>query len=59
MRTIQTPEEVVETALRALDAEEEPQSISGWTNWFDGRSRTLRAAFVGDESGRQSFAFAL
>lgn len=33
MRTIQTPEEVVETALRAL-AHRKPSVISGWTNWF-------------------------
>jgi short-subunit dehydrogenase len=33
MRTIQTPEEVVETALRAL-AREKSTVISGWTNWF-------------------------
>ena len=33
MRTIQTPEEVVETALRAL-AREKHVVISGWTNWF-------------------------
>lgn len=33
MRTIQTPEEVVETALRALPREK-PTVISGWTNWL-------------------------
>ena len=33
MRTIQTPEEVVETALRAL-SHQKPAVISGWTNWF-------------------------
>jgi uncharacterized protein len=33
MRTVQTPEEVVETALRAL-AREKTTVISGWTNWF-------------------------
>jgi hypothetical protein len=33
MRTIQTPEEVVETALRAL-GHRKPSVISGWTNWF-------------------------
>ena len=33
MRTIQTPEEVVETALRAL-SHQKPTAISGWTNWF-------------------------
>lgn len=33
MRTIQTPEEVVETALRALPREKSTV-ISGWTNWF-------------------------
>ena len=33
MRTIQTAEEVVETALRALD-HRKPSVISGWTNWL-------------------------
>lgn len=33
MRTIQTPEEVVETALRGL-RQQKPSVISGWTNWF-------------------------
>jgi uncharacterized protein len=33
MRTIQTPEEVVETALRAL-RHHKPSVISGWTNWL-------------------------
>ena len=33
LRTIQTAEEVVETALRAL-AHRKPSVISGWTNWF-------------------------
>jgi short-subunit dehydrogenase len=33
MRTVETPEEVVETALRAL-ARRKPSVISGWTNWF-------------------------
>ena len=33
MRTIQTPEEVVETALRALN-HQKPTVVSGWTNWF-------------------------
>ena len=33
MRTIETPEEVVETALRAL-ARRKPSVISGWTNWL-------------------------
>ncbi|HET9527710.1 MAG TPA: SDR family oxidoreductase [Pyrinomonadaceae bacterium] len=33
MRTIETPEEVVDTALRAL-ARRKPSVISGWTNWF-------------------------
>lgn len=33
MRTIQTPEEVVDTALRAL-AHRKPSVISGWTNWL-------------------------
>lgn len=33
MRTVQTPEEVVDTALRAL-ARQQMTVISGWTNWF-------------------------
>ena len=33
MRTIQTAEEVVETALRAL-AHRKPSVVSGWTNWL-------------------------
>src|SRR5918999_2926992 len=33
MRTIETPEEVVETALRAL-AHRKPSAVSGWTNWL-------------------------
>ena len=33
MRTIETPEEVVDTALRAL-ARRKPSVISGWTNWL-------------------------
>ena len=33
MRTIQTPEEVVDTALRAMN-HQKPSVISGWTNWF-------------------------
>jgi uncharacterized protein len=33
MRTIQTPEEVVETALRALNRKKS-LVISGWANWF-------------------------
>lgn len=33
MRTIQTPEEVVDTALRAL-SRQKTTVISGWTNWF-------------------------
>jgi uncharacterized protein len=33
MRTVQTPEEVVETALRAL-ARRKITVTSGWTNWF-------------------------
>ena len=35
MRTVQTPEEVVETALRGLGRGKRPWSISGWTNWLD------------------------
>ncbi|HEU4766108.1 MAG TPA: SDR family NAD(P)-dependent oxidoreductase, partial [Pyrinomonadaceae bacterium] len=33
MRMIQTAEEVVDTALRALD-QRKPSVISGWTNWL-------------------------
>ena len=33
MRTVQTPEEVVETALRALHRQKS-LVISGWSNWF-------------------------
>ena len=33
MRTVQTPEEVVDTALRGL-ARQKHIVISGWTNWF-------------------------
>jgi len=33
LRTIETPEEVVETALRAL-ARRKPSVVSGWTNWL-------------------------
>ena len=33
MRTIQTPEEVVDTAPRGL-RQQKPSVISGWTNWF-------------------------
>jgi short-subunit dehydrogenase len=33
MRTVQTPEEVVETALRAL-SRQKSVVISGWPNWF-------------------------
>jgi short-subunit dehydrogenase len=33
MRTIQTPEDVEETALRALDRKKN-LVVSGWTNWF-------------------------
>ena len=33
MRTVQTPEEVVDTALRAL-RRQKSTVISGWTNWF-------------------------
>src|SRR6185503_13771523 len=33
LRTIQTPEEVVDTALRGL-RRHKPTVISGWTNWF-------------------------
>lgn len=33
LRTIETPEEVVQTALRGMDRRK-PSVISGWTNWF-------------------------
>jgi uncharacterized protein len=33
LRTIETPEEVVQTALRGLD-QRKPSVISGWTNWL-------------------------
>src|SRR5688500_15596333 len=33
MRTVETPEDVVETALRALD-QRKASVISGWTNWL-------------------------
>jgi short-subunit dehydrogenase len=33
MRTVHTPEEVVETALDAL-ARQKSTVISGWTNWL-------------------------
>ena len=33
MRTIETPEDVVETALRAM-VHRKPSVISGWTNWL-------------------------
>ena len=33
MRTVQTPEEVVDTALRALDRKK-VTIVSGWTNWL-------------------------
>ena len=33
MRTIETPEEVVDTALRALGHKKQ-SVISGWANWF-------------------------
>ena len=33
MRTIETPEDVVETALRAM-GHRKPSVISGWTNWL-------------------------
>ncbi len=33
LRTVETPEEVVQTALRGLD-HRKPSVVSGWTNWF-------------------------
>jgi short-subunit dehydrogenase len=33
LRTVQTPEEVVDTALRGL-ARNKSAVISGWSNWF-------------------------
>ncbi len=46
MRTIQTPEEVVDAALRAL-ARRKPFVISGWTNWLTTEAeRFVPRAFV-------------
>jgi uncharacterized protein len=46
MRTIQTPEEVVDVALRALD-HRKAGVISGWTNWLSIESeRFLPRSFV-------------
>src|SRR5215207_4634087 len=52
MRTIQTAEEVVETALRALPREK-PTVISGWTNWFTvGAERFFSRSFVTKVAGK-------
>lgn len=40
LRTIETPEEVVQTALRGLD-HRKPSVISGWTNWFTTEAQRL------------------
>ena len=52
MRTIQTAEEVVETALRALPREK-PMVISGWTNWLTvGAERFFSRSFVTKVAGK-------
>lgn len=52
MRTIQTPEEVVETALRALPREK-PMVISGWTNWLTvAAERFFTRSFVTKVAGK-------
>jgi short-subunit dehydrogenase len=52
MRTIQTPEEVVETALRALPREK-PTVISGWTNFLTvGAERFFPRSFVIKVAGK-------
>src|SRR5918993_650861 len=52
MRTIQTPEEVVETALRALPREK-LTVISGWTNWLTvGAERFFPRSFVVKVAGK-------
>lgn len=40
LRTIETPEEVVQTALRGL-GQRKPSVISGWTNWFTTEAQRL------------------
>ncbi len=52
MRTIETPEEVVDTALRAL-GHRKPSVISGWTNWFAVEAeRFVPRSFVAKIAGK-------
>ena len=52
MRTIETAEEVVDTALRAL-RHRKPSVISGWTNWFAVEAeRFVPRSFVTKIAGR-------
>ena len=52
LRTIQTAEEVVETALRAL-RRHKPSVISGWTNWLAvGAERLVPRSFVTKIAGK-------
>jgi short-subunit dehydrogenase len=52
MRTIQTPEEVVETALRALNRQKSTV-VSGWTNLFMvAAERIVPRAFVTKMAGK-------
>lgn len=52
LRTIHTPEEVVETALRALHRNKSTV-ISGWTNWFTIEAeRFLPRSFISKVTGK-------
>ena len=52
MRTIQTPEEVVDTALRALQ-QQKATVISGWTNWMTiAAERFFPRSFVTKVAGK-------
>jgi short-subunit dehydrogenase len=52
MRTIETPEEVVDTALRAL-RHRKPSVISGWTNWLAVEAeRFVPRSFVSKIAGK-------
>jgi short-subunit dehydrogenase len=52
MRTIQTPEEVVDTALSGL-RHQKPSIISGWTNWIAvGAERFVPRSFVTKIAGK-------
>jgi short-subunit dehydrogenase len=52
MRTIQTPEEVVDTALRGL-RHKKPSIISGWTNWLAVEAeRFVTRSFVTKVAGK-------